>query len=715
MDQILNYMIKQLSIRDLLQMSKPSECKKYVLFKANSIYQHFYELRIFPSRDAKGILTFRKVDDLIHPKGDQEKERQSLCLIVAYFYTRIFQIYGALALTVIDDMNAMTSSGVMSLPLGYDARLQPPGYYPQNVYDPDRRRVGGVDFDDNDRDDRRYRRDERRDDSSKDSLKNFKWIGAFLTSDYTSSLGFKTRFTGTSSNRGVVYLKIESELKDRKGHTISSYGTPSLESYQHAVFYIGVSGMDKYASLDLYTRVETDEINVETQKLTFTNQYRESITTKQFEKSFSVEKVGGKPTYVVVSKRDKSTIDVSEYLNNYLLDIVQYLKDAIKVHKNANNNSRAVSTIRRSEDGISEHLRLEETISALMTRKPLSPCISRVLQLLKTEPFENQPGMSQICSATFAENKRLGVVKPSAPLSDSPGLFALANLFYDTITIGSPNLTIGTDREDGKPSSMDQYVAFMTNLSKRYALDKTPRIAAEYEQKGLAGIKNKRDEEKCNGTTTDIPLSLDTTRKVHGVIKTMFYDQVQHAARCLDIINMLFKTTYETTEDGKKRIKSIHLSDGLIVRGFPELYRINRLARELLIGYHSNCENKYETAVGYIIDAKDAKKNAENAAEKAKREAAEKAQQAAAAAANPQPAVAAKPQQAAAANPQRVAAANPQPPAANGQRMAGIDAAAQRAAIQAAAKHTLKSEQRATAAAAAQAAPATALGNPPGK
>ena len=105
MDELLNYMIKQLSVRDLLHMSKESECKKYVLFKANAIYQHFYELRVFPEKDAKGLLTFRRVEDLVNPKGEQEKERQSLCLIVAYFYTRIFQIYGALALTLIDDMN----------------------------------------------------------------------------------------------------------------------------------------------------------------------------------------------------------------------------------------------------------------------------------------------------------------------------------------------------------------------------------------------------------------------------------------------------------------------------------------------------------------------------------------------------------------------------------------------------------------------------------
>ena len=78
MDQLLNYMIKQLSVRDLLQMSNPSECKKYVLFKANSIYQYFYELRIFPAKDAKGLLTFRKVDDLVNPTGEQKKERESL-------------------------------------------------------------------------------------------------------------------------------------------------------------------------------------------------------------------------------------------------------------------------------------------------------------------------------------------------------------------------------------------------------------------------------------------------------------------------------------------------------------------------------------------------------------------------------------------------------------------------------------------------------------
>ena len=195
MDNLLNYMLKQLSVRDLLHISKESECKKYVLFKANAIYQYFYELRIFPTKDAKGLLTFRKIDDLVNPKGDQEKERQSLCLIVAYFYTRIFQIYGALALTLIDDMNAMTSSGLIGLP-GADARLFTPGYYAQQAY----YGKGGAGLLP---EDGPVVKTPIASKDPRDSLKNFSWIRGFLTSEYSSNLGFKTRYSGSPPTKDM--------------------------------------------------------------------------------------------------------------------------------------------------------------------------------------------------------------------------------------------------------------------------------------------------------------------------------------------------------------------------------------------------------------------------------------------------------------------------------------------------------------------------------
>lgn len=609
MDQLLNYMLKQLSVRDLLHISKESECKKYILFKANAIYQYFYELRIFPTKDARGLLTFRKIDDLINPKGEQEKERQSLCLIVAYFYTRIFQIYGALALTLIDDMNYTTSSGMMTLP-GTDARLLTPGHYAQQAYHA-KGGVGLLPEDTSLLSSARVSKD------PLDSLKNFKWIRSFLTSEYTSSLGFKTRYAGSSTDKAYIYLKVDPALKDRDGRFIASYDVPPLQSYQYGKFYIGIpGGINQYSTLDVYTLITPGEIKIKTNKLLFTNEFKENIAVDKFEMTFYIEQqiINGKTSFTI---KDKSQKDVSLFLANYFSEIVLYIKDAVKQRKEIVEKSKTNTTTgRRSEEGITGHLRVEKMIDDLMVRKPLGHCIARALQLLKTEPFSNEPGITQICSATFSDNKRIGVVKPDAPLSDDAGLFALANLFYDTISIGSPNLTIGRNKIDGK-STFDEYVAFMNTLSKQYTLDPAPRAPAEYEEKGLSGIINKRDQAACP-TRDDISLSLETTKKVSTIVKSMFQDQVNHASKCFKIISTLFHITYDKTT---KKPTMIKLSDNVITKGFPELERINRAARELLVEYYTSCENKYWTGMKHVLQEQKNKKTAANALIKAEADA----------------------------------------------------------------------------------------------
>jgi len=65
----------------------------------------FRSLSFAPARGPDGVLFFQPIDILQKPTKEQEVERQSLCLFLAYFYVRIFQIYGSLALTLIDDAN----------------------------------------------------------------------------------------------------------------------------------------------------------------------------------------------------------------------------------------------------------------------------------------------------------------------------------------------------------------------------------------------------------------------------------------------------------------------------------------------------------------------------------------------------------------------------------------------------------------------------------
>jgi hypothetical protein len=248
-------------------------------------------------------------------------------------------------------------------------------------------------------------------------------------------------------------------------------------------------------------------------------------------------------------------------------------------------------------------------IKDLTVRRPLGHCIARALQLLKTEPFADQPGISQICSVAFdgKSTNRIGLPKSGKPLSDHPGLFALANLFYDTVTIGSPNLTIGRNTVDGQPSSFDEYVAFMRTLSMQYTGENK---VTDWDKKGLSDINNKRDKDGCK-SANEISLSSDTTDRVYTIVKEMFTQQVAHSSECYKIISMLFTITYDPTT---KKPTMFKLNDDIIRKGFPELERVNREARKILVEYYTSCEAKYKAGMDIVLEGQKAKIDAVKAA-----------------------------------------------------------------------------------------------------
>ena len=599
MNEIFKYMLNQVSVRDLLQMSKAEECKKYVLFKANSLYQYFHELRIFPSTDSRGLLTFRKVDDLVSPTGDMAKERQSLCLVIAYFYTRVFQIYGALALTLIDDMNFMTSTGLTSFaPSDSDARKITPGFIAQSS-------SGGA---------------VNQSSFEKVNFKHFKWIRSFLIAD-VSSIGYKTRYVGSEDSKGYVFFKLDDTFKDdltKDAKSIPSYSVDSLlSSVQVSQFKIGITGSKDYFSFDIYTQIGPETITVRTGKLTFKNVHDETITTERFVKKFSVEfQQGGnntsKGTYVI---KDATISDVSAYLTELLSQVIVYLKSAVKQRKESTyfTSESRNKTVEKSETGISEHLKLQKMITALSKDRPLGHCIARALQLLKAEPFDNGTSISQICRVKFSDEKedkvsnRIALPKKGKALSDNPGLFALANLFYDTISIGSPKLTIGRSKDANGKSTFDNYVTFMRNMAMLYGDD--IKDESKLEEAGLSSISNKRDAEFCK-SDDDIRVSAPATKQIHAIVKTMFQAQIDHGADCYKIINKLFSIQYDQST---KRPVMFKLNNNLIVKGFPELERINAEARNLLVNYYTDCEKKYIQGMKFVLDDKKSKNDAATA------------------------------------------------------------------------------------------------------
>jgi hypothetical protein len=275
-----------------------------------------------------------------------------------------------------------------------------------------------------------------------------------------------------------------------------------------------------------------------------------------------------------------------------------------------------------SETGTEEELRLARTIQNLTKTKPLGHCIARAIQLLRTVPLQGEPGISNICKAKFFDQttfsssgvktvtSRSGIPEPGATLDTSPGMAAAAQLFFDTIVAGSPKLVIGTQPgSGGQPSTTQQYIAFMRVMARLFGDDTSatgiPKTDEELKISGLKGIRNKRDRDLCKDGTGkeivgEIVVPPKITGNVYDVVNQLYQTQVRHAAEC----GKLFKLLFNIQQDKSSGRFRISLSDNIIKKGFPEIERVNYLARETLIKYYSACEMKYLQGMKIVIDNK---------------------------------------------------------------------------------------------------------------
>lgn len=592
MDILLEYMLKEVTVRDFLALSNPTECKKYVIFMANDLYKHFYELQIVPTKDKKGVIAFRTVKDLTTPTKEDDSHRQTLCLTLAYFYTRIFQIYGALALTLIDDSKYMVDSGIIPQ-YGDTTRkgLLPPGFRSYTT-------TGGAPI-------------------PATALGNFNFLRSYLSEGRESAKGFITHYTGEGESRGEVYFLPSFKDRDENDRPISA-NEISETRIQKGTFSIGYSGARRYAYLDIFSRREGigGAYKIQFGKLRYIK--KEETDTQSIElssdilpnKLIMIDPTRPDPTSVYVYKIRGFTGTVSEYFNTIFKKLVPYVRSIVEGSSKYTTGYQSPS-----EAGTSDELKLGRIIHHLTVTKPLGHCLARALQLLKTLPLKGEPGVSFICKAKFFEQTtssateskttitRSGIPEPGSSLESSPGMSALSQLFYDTILVGTPKIAIGQKQgPSGQPSSLQQYISFMKNMAKLFGDDETesgPRTAESLEP-GLKSIKNRRDKDLCGSTTGNIIVPPSITGNVYDIVNQLYKTQVEHSAKCGAIFKLLFGIQQDKAT-GRYRLS---LSDNIIKKGFPEIERINYLARDVLMKYYTTCELKYLQGMKIIIDTK---------------------------------------------------------------------------------------------------------------
>jgi len=542
------------TVRDFLLLSNPNECKKYALFMSNSIYDNFYKLKVMPTQDQRGQLLFRKIDDLMNPPSSKEKSyRQSLCLVLAYYYTRIFQIYGALALTLIDDLSFMSDTGILTH-YSPENKLWTKGHVPYQV-------VGGAFTD----------------------INGYTFLVPFLMESRSDDVGYDTKYTGKDSKEGKVYFKT----------TSTNTNTNKLD----AVFSFAYKGIYQYSRLTVSIQKElgTDDVRFEWKDLTY---YKKSSEKKELKnissiipalKKVDIVKSTNSTKFIV--KEGRSDISIIDYFT----DKCGIVLDFIRRHtQEKDSNSNTVLKSKLSEVDTDEALRLGKIINNLQTTKPLAHCIGRALQLLRVQPIDGK-SMSSICNINFfdraGKSSRGGIPHPNDTLNKSPGLSALAMLFYDTIELGTPKVIMG------KKQTLDQYRQFMQDMSILFGDKKDGKEAS------LSTIRNKRDAKLCEGVTnktSDMEFSNTAYNKVQNIVRELFMIQHTHSVKCGEFFRLLF----DIKRDSLTGHAIVALSQNVIHNGFPEIERINYHVREHLMKYYTVCESKYLMGMKEVLESR---------------------------------------------------------------------------------------------------------------
>jgi hypothetical protein len=606
-DIIFDFMIQNIQLRDFYSLSSPERCRRYVLFMANELYSKFIEFRIYPTLDKSGSIMFRKVDDLTNPPEPEKRRQQSICLHLAFFYVRIFQIYGALALTLLDDATYSQTSGVFGLAKTRDGILPPPGSIPYlastSIQLPQRREIplrvpemtGGGLYESG-----RYiplREEDKR------SLRLFSPFASILRKPMFLDTGdlatpeFFIEFSGMHKETGSPDCTFK---KMDDSHAIIKCKLPNMSytiEFTARQTDKGTIRMDIDDDVTVKRRGE-EETTESLSELVGSNK----ILALHFTPHFTEWRV----TYI----HHTTPESVTTFMYNLLYKLWQQLASSAPVKREVydrdGENSRRgdgsrpgnASKLFSEIGGTNPRLHLEPIIEGLTRKRKFAHCVGRALQLLDAVPqFTATVGskrVSYVCNPRFSKDSISG--SAGTTLSKATGIMALADLFYDTVKPNMTSVSIG----DG--ATMDEYIDFMKRMTKVFTGDERQLNAiSENPDAQLRSLQHlettDRDRRLCKGQyDTNVIISNKSIQdKVYAIVQHLFYYQIVHASRCADILTQLF----EIRQD--KGQYSIRIHPNIIKRGIAEIDRISRVTRSLLVDYYERCETMYVAGMKTIL------------------------------------------------------------------------------------------------------------------
>ena len=99
MNRILDFILRNADIRDMISLANPGECSKWIVIAEEELKNFFDRVKIQPLIGKEQILYIKKIEDLTKMKDSSNKLG---CETLAFFFVRLFQVVGALSLSIMD-------------------------------------------------------------------------------------------------------------------------------------------------------------------------------------------------------------------------------------------------------------------------------------------------------------------------------------------------------------------------------------------------------------------------------------------------------------------------------------------------------------------------------------------------------------------------------------------------------------------------------------
>lgn len=551
--ELFRFMVSEMKFEEYLSLANPDQCKKYVILIADSLQKFFMKVKISPEKTKDGFIYFRKFDDV---KGATPMSNQ-YCIVIALFYVRIFQIYGALALSILDtDTNvyefAPSSGGAFDV-LDEDSdneeeNVQKGGALPIIPEEPLR------------------------------PTDNLPGIYSILVSSLSRIRGQNDFFKFTGQ-----YILLATSPKVFDGR--QQYGMQFM--YERGSSF--ASDL-KIGQILCYMRIEPTEKGV---KLILSG-----ITVKEPKK----KDVRLEESTIRITKRE-GFFGIGEYGNIPELikeRFLEILRTVSKEREDDDDNDRKGKDYlyKGDERKKQEDTRIKEQFRtfALMDRlkkidsQPIKAhCIARALQLVSPKGLQKefpQTIISSICESKFysAKDKRYSQSLPAMDekITDARGIYTLWQLFFDKVL---PDMS-----PDMSDTTRDKYRIASAYLSKAFANPSQVPLRDVVAKSATTYCAGKRDKQ----------LKVESKEAITALritVGKMIETQAIHTAKVM----ILFKKIF-LIEKGKP----ITLNPYILEGGLPAVNAIGEEARAILVAYYANCEALYSSG-SQIIERSKAK------------------------------------------------------------------------------------------------------------